>query len=227
MSDDIDQYIDSIAKAARNARRRLAVVLCVSTLLHGSVLLLQAGDLVRHPLAPSYNVPAGRPAPITIRLAPFKLQPAYLLPVEKHTATLAPTQALSPAVADTGVGNGEATENFADENVSVPVELGLPAPNYFDNNEVSIRAKPLGDIDFDLPDFATVSGDGRIVLFLYINESGYVDKAAVELAEPGERITNAVAGQFSKAVFEPARINDQPVKSRLRVEIVVRPLLKR
>lgn len=104
----------------------------------------------------------------------------------------------------------------------------MPLPEYFDAEEVTSRAAALDEIDFELPELSQIGGSGKAILMLYINETGLVDKVEVESTGDIDReLTNAVARQFGKTTFQPATIDNAPVKSRMRIEILLRPLMSR
>lgn len=112
--------------------------------------------------------------------------------------------------------------------VGTAVAPGLPLQGYFDATEVTSRATVLSEIDFNLPELGQIGGSGKTMLMLYIDEAGLVDKVDIESTGGIDtELVNAVGRQFGKAVFQPASIDGVAVKSRMRVEMLLRPLLQR
>ncbi|MBU1235939.1 MAG: energy transducer TonB [Gammaproteobacteria bacterium] len=101
--------------------------------------------------------------------------------------------------------------------------FGLPVPYYFTAGEVSERAKPVREIDLDPPEMRTLPGDGNLRLTLWINEGGTVDRIEVESSGVAEPMEKAITEQFRQATFAPARLDGEAVKSRMKIEVVVRP----
>jgi hypothetical protein len=137
---------------------------------------------------------------------------------------------MSPAVTSTE-GFAHASSNLAGDGAlnegQAGMSPGMPIDVYFEADKTSVRPAPLSEIDFDQPEFNLHSGNGKAVLVLYINESGRVDRVETEATGAiSEALLQAMAKQFGKALFIPAQIDGQAVKSRMRIEILLRPLLK-
>jgi hypothetical protein len=131
-------------------------------------------------------------------------------------------------VQDNYQGDGGTAGEHEPQGPVVGISPGLPLPEYFDAAEVTSRATILDEIDFDLPELSQIGGSGKTILTLYINETGRIDKVDIEsTGNIDSELVNAVARQFGKAAFQPATIDDVAVKSRMRVEILLRPLMSR
>ncbi len=101
--------------------------------------------------------------------------------------------------------------------------FGFPVPYYFSASEVSERAKPVQEIDLDPPESQALPEAGNLLLTLWINESGTVDRIDVDSSGVTEPIAKAITEQFRRATFTPARLDGEAVKSRMKIEVVVRP----
>lgn len=61
---------------------------------------------------------------------------------------------------------------------------------------------------------------GRVIVRLYIAESGAVDKALILQAEPPGYFEEAVEQAFRTASFTPAMKNGRPVKAQMVIEVL-------
>lgn len=237
MFKDINLFFQSIAASQQAVRIRLVFALLLSLVAHAGLVSLPVGSMSQassQDTSPNHRYSShflGQAhAPLAVSLAPFRLTPAKSeqpLRAWPHHSTHLPRKA-SPAVADQGQGDGGLAEATGDQATAIASTPGLPLPKYFDSTEVTSRATALDEIDFALPEMSRIGGSGKSVLMLYINETGLIDKVDVEsTGEISPELIDAVARQFGKAVFQPATIDDVTVKSRMRVEILLRPLLKR
>jgi len=100
-------------------------------------------------------------------------------------------------------------------------DIGIPVPYYYPPAEVTQRPHVASPIDTSVVD--DEEGSGKAILVLYINEQGKVDKVETESTHLSERLNALVAQQFGSARFLPAEKDSQPVKSRLRIEVTIRP----
>lgn len=237
MPGDINLFFQSLAAAQQAVRIRLTVALCLSLLAHAGLVSLPLGRMSQsfsQYVSPnnrqSSHLSGQAPAPLVVSLAPFRLTPAESDRPPRawpYHSTHLPRKT-SPTVADQGHGDGGFAETTRDLPTAPASTPGMPLPKYFDSMEVTSRATALDEIDFDLPEMGQIGGSGKAVLMLYINETGLIDKVDVEA--PGEinpDLIDAVARQFGRAVFQPATIDNVAVKSRMRVEIILRPLMNR
>jgi TonB family protein len=96
----------------------------------------------------------------------------------------------------------------------------LPAkPVYLPANELDEKPLIRNQVEPEFPAGAPLSG-GRVVLRLYIGETGQVDEIAVVSAQPGQVFEQAALGAFAAARFTPGRKNGEPVKSALTLELL-------
>lgn len=101
--------------------------------------------------------------------------------------------------------------------------LGLPLPHYYGPQEVSERARPTEAIDLEPPELRGIPGRGKLILVLWINEDGRVDRVETESSQVADTMARVISEQFRKATFTPAQLDGKTVKSRMRIEVVVRP----
>lgn len=234
-------YMDTLsnrphASATRthwSGRRRLVVALGVSLALHGGLLAVHPGgwnltvtDNAVKPASPG----TGDAAPIEVRLASYRLQPAQTasprLPNLKPLNV--PAEHSAPSIADMGTGEGRTAHSATATQPKTPLPAsGVPLPIYFSADEVTQRAEILEDVIFELPEVSQIMGTGKTILTLFINEAGSVDKMEIEADGISEVLAHAVALPFGKAAFQPAQLDGVAVRSRMRIEIMVRPLLQR
>lgn len=101
--------------------------------------------------------------------------------------------------------------------------LELPtfaADEYFSAHEVDQRATPVGEVPLVYPPAQSASEtSGKVVLLLFINEAGHVDRAEVLEAVPSGDFEASARAAFAATKFKPALKNGNPVKSRKIVEI--------
>lgn len=211
---------------------RLAAAIAISIGLHAGVLALPPGGTGWRPAdqSPSQGGSLTAAAPLSVRLAPFRLQPASTLapPPGQHVVHAAPPVRLSPAVADDGRHDDGLAGQGAGQQRERAATAGVPLQAYYDTEELTHPATMLEEVDFSLPELDSTAGAGKAILVLYINETGRVDRVEVEAAgELDPTLVNALVRQVGKALFQPAQIDGAPVRSRMRGEILLRPLMKR
>ncbi len=93
--------------------------------------------------------------------------------------------------------------------------------DYFRSKELSIKPSVVEDI----PDQLTLAIVGiprsPVILRLFINEMGNVDKVDIEQPDLPESIKNIVTYTFLKMKFHPGVINGLAVKSQLRIAVTL------
>ena len=122
-----------------------------------------------------------------------------------------------------------ATRDFRDDEhiaVNAPVRQGFSigqAPRYFAASELDRRPMALEPIEPEYPDHADARG-GRVVLKLFIAETGRVDQAQVLSGDGG--FDRSATAAFESARFSPGIRHGAPVKSQMLIEVTYRPLLE-
>lgn len=180
---------------------RLISALAASAAVHAGLFLIPAGELALNGVAEV----AGVATPLQVRLAEKRLVAAADEP-PAPVAEEAP-EPVEEKQPDPGTGQG----------------LGVPIPYYYSAKEVGERARPIGTIDLDAQPLPDLPDAGLLVLVLFINESGAVDKVDIESSSIASATESAIADQFRQARFTPAIRNGFPVKSRMKIEVAIRP----
>lgn len=206
---------------------RFATALSASLALHIAIGFIPQGQLslaTKH----GFPLPPGGSAPLWVSLGPNSQSLVLLATSPPPIGPTAPPSrqqaASAPALANTedipSVINprGEAAASKA-----LGGEPGLPKPHYFPQSEVSTPAHMLSGIDGLPKTLARDVDSGRMIVMLYIDEQGTVDKIVVENSELRSDMREVLASQFEHVRFSPAIKDAQPVKSRLRLEITLQP----
>lgn len=204
---------------------RFSLALAGSLALHLGLLSLPPGTLggVHHKQFRHGGLAAPAPAPLSVRLG-WKIPPPPTAP-PSHLLS----QKIKPSaqfIASEGQSNpGQESEKIREEgntpNQEGASSAGVPIPYYYPPTEVTRRPHIASDIDSS--DIDDEMGEGKSVLILFINETGKVDKVDVETSQLPERLGILVMQQFARARFHPAEKDEQAVKSRLRIEVIIRP----
>ncbi|WP_124574258.1 energy transducer TonB [Herminiimonas sp. KBW02] len=99
--------------------------------------------------------------------------------------------------------------------------IALPKPYYFQPGELTEQPAVLVDIS---PDLSAVFASGvsqLAVLDLLINESGDIDDVILENSSLPEPAQQLIKDAFSKTKFQPGKVAGMPVKSQLKIEVVL------
>ena len=86
-------------------------------------------------------------------------------------------------------------------------------------HELTARPYPLEYVSVPYPRDAPRYGIVRATLAIYVDEDGRVARVRVQNAELPAAYERTAIAAFSKAHFQPGRIGDIPVKSRMLVEV--------
>jgi len=92
-------------------------------------------------------------------------------------------------------------------------------PVYLPANELDEKPLIRTRVEPQFPEGAPVS-EGRVVLRLYIADTGSIDEIAVVSAEPRQVFEESARRAFAGASFTPGRKNGEPVKSALTIELL-------
>jgi outer membrane biosynthesis protein TonB len=92
---------------------------------------------------------------------------------------------------------------------------------YFPASEVDVRATPNTAIDLETDEVRALPPDviGKIVLKLWIDRSGKVEKASPEASDMSSTITDQAVAAFSNARYRPAIRHGRAVKTISVIEI--------
>jgi TonB family protein len=95
----------------------------------------------------------------------------------------------------------------------------FPAPTYFAAHELDRRPQIQSQVEPRFPALA-LGPTGRVVLQLYVDEAGRVDKVAVESGDPTGGFEAAAREAFAAARFLPGLKDGVPVKALVRIEVL-------
>ena len=188
-----------------SAAARLAAALALSLMLHGALL------------ATMDRLPAGGRLGLAAPGKPWSAQLFATLREAPQGASLVPAgrQAVPPFVAPTEAGPAASGANPAPQ----PASGLVASPRYLPASDLDekpqIRTRP----DLEFPAGAR-AGSGRVVLRLYIGDSGSVDEIAVVSAEPEPAFEEPAVRAFASALFTPGRVRGVPVRSTLTMEVL-------
>lgn len=96
--------------------------------------------------------------------------------------------------------------------------------DYLSASRLSQRPAAVGAIDVPYPDMPSNATVAPLVLTLFINERGTVDRIQVENDDAPAAFAEAARSAFALAVFTPGRIDAHAVKSQLRIEVDFGPI---
>jgi TonB family protein len=97
--------------------------------------------------------------------------------------------------------------------------LPLPAPAYYTTDQLTKRPQPVAAADLDAAELRSIVASGKMVLKLWINESGVVADVTVETTELPEAFSRTAIAAFKDLRFAPGELNGQPVRTVMRIEV--------
>lgn len=207
-------------------RRQLASAFIISCCLHALLLSVPPGTLGGSPRPePGVSAKHGHHAYalLQVRLGlttPPPPMQAFSDDLRLQTPPpAAPQLTTEPEIFQENTKEGD-TDGASPSEGGKP-DIGFPVPYYYPPSEVTQRPHVAGPIDTSVVD--DEEGSGKAILVLYINEQGKVDKVETESTHLSARLHDLVAQQFRSTRFLPAEKDGQPVKSRLRIEVMIRP----
>ena len=111
---------------------------------------------------------------------------------------------------------------LSDQQAVIPVSFPLPsAPYYFSVKELTRKPLIMQDISKDLTLNVPTVPSQAATLRMLINEYGSIDHIVVEDSSLPEIEQEMVIESFSKMRFYPGEINGVPVRSQLRIEVML------
>lgn len=206
-------------------RQPLASALLLSCCLHALLLSLPPGTLGGSP-----RIALGLEAKLGNAYTPLQVRLGLTAPLPPIRAledklrlqappAAAPQLTTAPDIVEKNTQR-DSSDGASSSEGGKP-DIGIPVPYYYPPAEVTQRPHVASPIDTSVVD--DEEGSGKAILVLYINEQGKVDKVETESTHLSERLNALVAQQFGSARFLPAEKDGQPVKSRLRIEVTIRP----
>lgn len=94
----------------------------------------------------------------------------------------------------------------------------IAAPTYYPSEELERRPQPLVHIEPRFPQLAAAPS-GRVLLRLYIGETGLVERVEVESADAHADFVAAAREAFAAARFLPGMKGGAAVRSAMRLEV--------
>lgn len=103
-------------------------------------------------------------------------------------------------------------------------EPGLPLDKYFTAREVDVRASQTNEVILIYPQRAyEMRLGGKMVLRIFINEQGGIDRVSVLAATPPGVFEEAALTATHELQFSPALKNGRQVKSQKTIEVIFDP----
>jgi hypothetical protein len=206
---------------------RLTSALGASLALHLVIGLIPPGHISFETKPGSAKI-AGSAAPLWVTLGQDSQVPVRLarnsLPTGSPSLSSRQQTASASALANTEevplVVNSRGESPTTEATGGKP---GLPEPYYLPPGELSEPARLLSGVEGIPAELARDVDSGRMIVMLFINELGTIDKLVVENTELRNDMGAVLAEQFQHARYSPAIKDNQPVKSRMRVEITLQP----
>lgn len=106
-----------------------------------------------------------------------------------------------------------------------PLPAALLLPPGFDEAEytpsarLSVRPSAVDEIAVPYPEGVDHRGVSKAILMLFIDEEGTVVRVKIDKSDLPSQFQEAATNSFAQARFHPGRIDDRPVKSRMRIEV--------
>jgi hypothetical protein len=147
---------------------------------------------------------ASHGANITAKDAPF-------VKVDKHEIKMSGSTTNFPA-------SSQAASDIPPPIVNIMLP---PEQYYFHSSELTEKPQVLFDISATLAASLSSEVAQSTVLRLRINEHGEIDEVIIDASDYSEEEKRSIIAAFEKIKFEPGKINNQPVKSELKIEVAV------
>ena len=186
---------------------------------------------------PGFETREAGPAPMSVRMLPADsassnqadFSPASV-PVPAPDAMPVPLLPL-PSAEQVPVQKAPASIGRTDRRSDMEAPNAAPAPQRAATAQTYLSAgtsamdpgpRPLGDIEPVFPPEAGLR-EGLVVLTLFIDTQGTVDKVTVVRAEPPGLFEQSAVTAFSAAKFTPGMVRGKPVKSQITIEVAFTP----
>lgn len=99
------------------------------------------------------------------------------------------------------------------------------APYYFQPAELTIKPVVVEDTSTSLTLFVAGIETQFVILRLLINEAGSIDRVVIEESHFPAEVEQKIVDTFIKLKFSPGKIDEEPVKSQLRIEVTLQGML--
>ena len=173
------------------ARRRLVAAVVVSCMFHVSLL------------AAAYLGASSRESPIFAAKGQTPPRPFH--------ASLKPPTQIKPEIV-----RKSAVPLASSEGIGV---LPFSAPPFYPTNQLSKRPQPLGSADLDAPEISLIVASGRMILKLWIDESGEVVDVDIEKTDLPAAFSRTAQAAFKRLRFTPGERGGVRVGSVMRIEV--------
>lgn len=204
-TDYLASGVGRILRIARNVPPRLlAALLCSSALHLLASTLIHPGSFVRN--APRVKITA------LLKRAPIVIPPG--------TASSDHKERLEEASTPTSKSDSSSEQaTVADQEKEATKPFHLPIAGYYPSSELTDPPEPLGEVNPPGLGKYPEAGPGKIVLTLWISDSGSVVYALRESSTLPEAISNIIVAGFEQLKFKPGEISGRQVGTVLRIEI--------
>ena len=153
-------------------------------------------------------------ATVVVEKRAERAESAPLPPLEK---ALAVRQATDDHLLPVGESvPAEATPGAAED--SAASEDQPADADFFPSSELSVRPRPLSEVDIDTSSTDGNEGSGKVVLNLWINRFGEVVSVSVVSSDYPESFTQTIISGFQRLLFAPGMIGGRPVNSMMTIE---------
>ncbi|HCY64672.1 MAG TPA: hypothetical protein DHV59_17990 [Oxalobacteraceae bacterium] len=99
------------------------------------------------------------------------------------------------------------------------------APYYFQPAELTIKPAVVEDASTSLTLFVAGIETQFVILRLLINEAGSIDRVVIEESHFPADVEQKIVDTFVTLKFSPGKIDEEPVKSQLRIEVTLQGML--
>jgi outer membrane biosynthesis protein TonB len=121
------------------------------------------------------------------------------------------------------VSGSTSSKDAPSKEVSVPTRgidlFPVYGAEYYPADKLTKKPRPTTSIDFNQPQLAGITGSGKIVMKLWINEVGTATEVELERSEFSESLSAVFLDSFKKATYKPGELAGRPVRSILRIEL--------
>lgn len=132
-------------------------------------------------------------------------------------ATLSGTKSAIPRQSATDMAVPATNDSLAA--APLPGLVQFPLPNYLPVGDLDRKPEAIGEIPLEYPADMPLVKHSNVILSLLIDEQGKVDKVIVEASNTPPELAEVASRAFLGSRFRPGMRENQPVKSRLRIEV--------
>jgi TonB family protein len=195
--------------------------------LHNPAATIQSRELQIRRLAAAVSASLGLHALVAAALdeLPYASSPVASAARSPLRVTLREERRAATEVADAddarraANGKRQLPGARADRGLS-SAQSALPVPYYYTSGELDARPGIMTDVQPAYPQRAAARNlSGKVVIRIFINESGGVDKVIAVRADPPGYFEDAATDAFRAARFTPGVKNGVAVRSQIAIEV--------